>query len=330
MLTENVPWDFIVEQIDKKQCTPIISNHVVNDLLFGEPRLISAWADRVRYPLADSANLTRVAQFHSVTLQDSIRAKSEYLAFLEYELLDLAERDPKADQNFLRQVRRERRSLTFSQLATERLHYPNFKDDPQHPLTILANFDIPVYLTTSHHRFMEAALKAVGKTPHTEVYCWREDLEENIPAACKPDLNFEPDERSPLVYHLHGLDDYADSLVLTEDDHLEFLVNVTRDFSRADVFPRKVRNAFTSSLLMLIGYELQGWDLRVLLQGLIRGKRHQKGIAVQLEHSQLSNVKHPQQFQEYLQNFFGLVKFDVYWGSPQNFLTTLWQAWNNI
>ena len=74
----------------------------------------------------------------------------------------------------------------------------------------------------------------------------------------------------------------------------------------------------------------QAWDLRVLLHGLIRGKRHQKGVAVQLELDQPDQVKYPDQFQQYLQSYFGQVKFEVYWGDPRSFLEKLRDEWVGV
>jgi hypothetical protein len=327
MPSSNIDWYFITEEIYQKKFTPIISNQIINNSLFGDHNVVRAWADNLNYPLADNDNLTRVAQFLSVTKQDSTRAKSSYLQFLKQSLLELARGMADANQNFLDQVKGELRGLTFSQLATERLRYPDFNEEKDNPLSILAALDIPVFLTTSYHYFMEAALKAVGKTPHTEVYCWQEGLEKDVPPEFRTDPDFEPDVQIPLVYHLHGIDDYPDSLVLTEDDYLEFLVNVTRDFN-TDAIPSRVRNALSSSLLLLLGYDLHAWDLRVLLQGLIKDKPlRPRSFAIQLVPSGEDRIKNTARFQEYLQNYFGQVRFDVYWGDPQSFMKTLWEEW---
>lgn len=326
MPENDIDWYFITEQIQRKRFTPIVSDKVVSDSLFGDASVLRAWADEINYPLADRDNLTRVAQFLSVTKQDSSRAKHGYLQFLKKSLLKLAEAEPEADQSFLDQVRHEARGLTFSQLAIDRLNSPDFSQEPDNSLSILASLDIPLYLTTSYSRFVEAALKAVGKRPRTEVYCWREGLEENIPSEYGTDPYYEPNVQNPLVYHWLGIDEYPDSLVLTEDDYLAFLVNVTQDFG-TDAIPSSVRNALSSSLLLLLGYDLHAWDLRVLLQGLIKGRPNRpRSIALQLLPSQ-DGIRNTKQFQEYLRRYFGQIRFDVYWGSPQSFMKALWQEW---
>lgn len=326
MLDDIINWDIITDQIYQKKFTPIISNQVINKSLFGDKNIVQTWADKIGYPLADSDNLTRVAQFLSVTQHDLSRAKSSYLQFLKRSLFDLAQEEAETDQAFLHQVQGELRSLTFSELAIERLSQPDFKKESDNPLSILAALNIPIYITTSPHYFIEAALKATNKTPHTELYCWREELENNIPPECRTDLDFKPTINTPLVYHLLGIDDYPDSLVLTEDDYLEFLVNVTRDFTKTDVIPSSVRTALSSWLLVLLGYDLHAWDLRVILQGLIKGKsRRPRSFAIQLIPNEAPRIKNTEQFQKYLQDYFGQAQFDVYWGDSQNFMQTLWQ-----
>lgn len=326
-MSNNIAWDFIIEQIDQNKCTPIIGNQVVNGSLFERNSVVRAWAKEINYPLTDSDNLTRVAQFMSVIQKDVARAKSSYLNFLRSSLLHLAEQDASFAPDFLDQLKRER-SLTFSQLAADRLKYPDLSEDSEHPLKILADLDISVYLTTSPHRFLEVALRGNGKSPRTEVYAWHDGLEDNLPDDCQTDLDFIPSVESPLIYHLHGIDDYPSSLVLTEDDHLEFIVNVTRDFPKVDVIPSAVRNALASSLLLLLGYDLHAWDLRVLLQGLIRGRPHRpRSFAIQLQPDSEQAIKNLDQFEQYLREYFSQAEFDVYWGDVTGFAKSLWDKY---
>jgi hypothetical protein len=324
MSNSHIDWFIITERIVQKTLTPIISNQVINDILFGKKEAARTWANDVAYPLADSDNLTRVAQFLGIT-EDPSRAKSKYLHFLKEKLLALAEAEAETHQQaFLDDFKGVKlRGLTFSQLATA-LRYPDFEKEDTNPLRIIAALDLPVYLTTSHHHFMEAALRVVGKKPRTEVYAWREGLEKKIPAKFRTDRDFEPDEETPLVYHLHGIDDAPESLVLTEDDYLEFLASITQDFN-TEAIPSTVRDAF-SSLLLLLGYDLHAWDLRVLLRGLIKGNNpfRPRSFAIQLDPDKVKSVKKPAQLREYLEQYFDKVAFDVYWGSPQEFMQDLW------
>ena len=67
----------------------------------------------------------------------------------------------------------------------------------------------------------------------------------------------QPSKEQPLVYHLHGFDQYPESLVLTEDDYLEFLVAISSDKGRnTDPVPKPVREALVESSLLLLGHSL--------------------------------------------------------------------------
>jgi hypothetical protein len=323
-VTIEIEWGYIIHILYDQRFLPIISNLTVNNLLFGSSKdVVQAWADDIGYPMPDNQNLSRVARFASVLRDDSERAKWDYLEFLKLRLLQLAEEDGKVAPETLNRIEREARNLTFSQL-TERLGYFNFDETPDNPVAILAALgNVPIYLTTSYHRYVEAALAAVGKMPHTKIYFWRERLWEKIPSEYTDDLDFEPSIQEPLVYHLHGIDNLPESLVLTEDDYLEFLVNITRDLRDAHTIPSSIRTALATSMLFLLGYEMNAWDLQVLFQGLIRiGFRRPRSFAVMPE---MDNVKITNEFLEYLHKYFGQANFDVYWGDPGTFMQKLWE-----
>ena len=77
-----------------------------------------------------------------------------------------------------------------------------------------------------------------------------------------------------------------------------------------------------------MGYELHAWDLRVLLHGLIRNKPlRPRSVAIQLMPGPEEGIKNSDAFREYLQEYFGQVHFDVYWGDPQTFIETLHKEW---
>ena len=52
------------------------------------------------------------------------------------------------------------------------------------------------------------------------------------PTPARRQRGFVPTPANPLVYHLHGHLEMPQSLVLTEDDYLEFLVRISRRHER--------------------------------------------------------------------------------------------------
>ena len=87
-----------------------------------------------------------------------------------------------------------------------------------------------------------------------------------------------PSAEQPRVYHLGGLDAHPQtgkqlpgSLALSEDDHLEMLVNLAegRGKESADRLPALVRGALFDHVILL-GFRLDSWAFRALYYGLIR------------------------------------------------------------
>ncbi len=245
---------------------------------------------------------------------DNDYVKETYLDFLHEVLLSIADKELVDELN----EDANSASFPFSQKA-ERLEYPSFTDGQQNPLLLLADLPLPIYLTTSYHSFVETALIKAGKEPRTEICHWHSRLD-SLPSVFSTDPNYEPTPQEPLVYHLHGLDEYPQSLVLTEDDHLDFLVTISRDM---DAVPVRVRQALADSSLILLGYSLRDWDFRVIFRGMIKPSTVQnrpKSVFIQL----LDNPHERTFLQNYLHQE---AKFEVYWGNTTNFLQEIWQGW---
>lgn len=326
-MPDAIAWSYIAEQIDRKKCTPVVSDQLILETLFPRRALATEWARSSQCPLADTS-LPLVAQYLSVTYRDAYRAKTEYLRFLTQRYLEVAERDMNLSRSLLDQVRRER-GLSFSRPIGERLGYPA-PGDMENSLNLLAAFDMPIFLTTSPYLLLETALRNLNKRPRTEVYLWHPLLETIIPPEFHPDPDFRPTVDEPLVYHLHGLDEFPDSLVLSEEDHFDFISNIIHDFREIGKMPNAVRNAISSTILILLGYNMQSWEMRIILQELIRDQpRRPRSVAIQLDPRDLPNTVDADRFQEYVQLYLSQDKFrfDIDWGDALSFLKRLWQAW---
>ena len=310
----------IIDRIKAGKVVPIISQVVDHNLVLGgHVPLVEAYANYVRYPLADKYNLPQMAQFKGVTdasVTDAWALKNDYINFIKNRLFDLAEADG-ISKEALAEVEEAFDDVTFSEFS-ERLGYPRFDDGPANPLLVLAEFPLPIYLTTGCHDFMEVALKRAGKQPRTEICRWHKGLE-SIPSVFGSD--YQPSKEAPLVYHLHGFDAYPESLVLTENDYLEFLVATSQEMGRGtDPIPKRVRQAMADSSLILLGYSLQSWDFKVLFWGLIKPRPLQHtSVSIQLVPSE----EEKSYLQEYLRRE---AKFEVYWGEIQQFVQELRQA----
>jgi hypothetical protein len=219
---------------------------------------------------------------------------------------------------------------TFADVTCE-LDYPKFKDGQEDPLRILAKLPLHIYVTTSYYDFLERALQAEDKTPRTQVCFWAGEPRDVAPEH-RADPNFVPTKDKPLVYHLHGFEKYPESIVLSEDDYLDFLVRISQDTdANAPIIPLYLREALTESSLILLGYRLQDWDFRVLFRGIINAKHsnlRRFSLAIQLDPAQQQSVENAAGAQKYLQEYFEPAKFRVEWGDTESFIKKLWQEWN--
>jgi hypothetical protein len=323
----------IINRIQAGRVVPILSNTVCNDLALGRgqhKKLIKAYAQHVDYDpdhLAGGLKLPHITQYVSIIREqvpDSIAAKELYLKFAKSWLYELAKAEGR-NKNTLAEIDDQFDIINFTRLA-EGLGFPKFDQGVNDPLLVLADFPLPFYLTTNHHYYIEMALRRADKIPRTMICPWREGLEArpfyfNEQGKLVFDEGHQPSKEQPLVYHLHGFDQYPESLVLTEDDYLEFLVAIARDKGRnTDPIPKPVREALVESSLLLLGYHLRSWDFRVLFWGLIKTdfKRRYKSVSVQLEPDEVD--------ERYLQSYLNQADFDIYRGTIHEYIHELWQG----
>lgn len=306
----------IVERIKVGRVVPLISNIVSNDLILGSHQgIVDDYTKYTSYPLTDKERLPRIAQFTSITdegVTDPRVVKEDYINFIKNKLFDLAEASG-LSPDVLAELEEEFDDVNFSEFS-ERLGYPRFERGDIDPLLILAQLPLPIYLTTSYHEFLEVALRRAGKQPRTEICRWHKGLDG---IASVFDGSYQPSPAEPLVYHLHGVDSYPGSLVLTEDDHMEFLVAISQNVGRGtDPIPRRVRQAMADSSLILLGYNLRHWDFRVLFWGLIKPRPlQQTSVSIQLEPSDVER--------NYLQKYLNEFEFQVYWGDIHQYTQEL-------
>ena len=327
----------LVGRINTGKVVPIVGNMLCNDMIFGSHQgLLDGWAETLEYPLPGRRLLPRMTQYEHIRLKadgaDNRAIKELFLQYIDAALEQVADAQLVAklreDVNYSR--------LKFSQKA-ERVQRPAFTEDSENALLLLAGLPLPIYLTTSYHDAIEMALRKVGKTPQSELCYWERDLR-TIPSVFDDDA-YTPDDKHPLVFHLHGRDSYPNSLVLTEDDHFDFLVAIAesravavtnstgaeqRDAAK-DAIPVRVRQALADSALLLLGYGLHDWDFRTLLRGVIKPSttnNSPKSIALQLD---VEERQH-----NYVNDYLRYeAEFQVEWKSATAFMQEIYQLWQN-
>lgn len=274
-------WQTLLARIRIGRCTPFIGAGACAGTLPLGRDVAQAWAAEWGYPLADTHDLPRVAQYVAVT-NDSMLPKEIIAGELR------ARGSPPAD-------------------------------DPHEPHRALAALGLPVYVTTNYDDFMVRALEAQGMRPHREVCRWNRytmDYRDAAEPSVFDDPAFKPTPDDPVVYHLHGVWEQPESMVLTEDDYLDFVVNLTR---YRDLLPVPIRGALAGSSLLFIGYAMEDATFKVLFKGLVgslEASTRRLSIAVQLERDSVSE-------KQYLDEYFKDQDVVVYWGTATEFVREL-------
>lgn len=310
---------------------PVENLRGVTDLTVDEA-LTAAWAKSIDYPYdsLDKYRLSRVAVYNRwVKSSDDKEAKTNYLDFLKNYLLYLAAED-KAVAHLIEDLQAQVDTLSFSHIVRE-LGYPKPKPGQQDSLRLLAKLPLPIYVTTSYYEFIEQALRAEHKRPHTDI-CYWSSSRPNPRALSKYPRNpdFKPTEEEPLVFHLLGFEEFPETLVLSEDDYLDFLMNISKDMDRYNqIIPLYLQQALCESSLILLGYRLQDWDFRVLFRGVIKHNLlRPQSLTIQLDPKDQHGITDPAEAWRYLQQYFNPNQFDVIPSNTDKFVNELWQRWD--
>jgi len=283
-------WDDLLALIQEGTCTPFIGAGACAGTLPLGSQIAQQWAEEHDYPLADKTDLARVAQ---------------YLAIARYDMF------PK---DCVRRAFRAKPPPDFSA--------------PDEPHALLADLNLPIYITTNYDDFMARALRQRGRQPEREFCRWNR-FSQMAGDKTVFDDGFSPSPATPLVYHLHGHLDVPQSMVLTEGDYLDFLIRLSRD---QDLLPPCIRTALAGTSLLFVGYRLMDWNFRVVFRGLVGSLGASLGytsVAVQLPPGGLT-ARERERAQRYLDEYFDKmqkIKVRIYWGDARQFAHELRERW---
>ncbi len=202
-----------------------------------------------------------------------------------------------------------------------KLDYPDFTT-PSEAHGIFAALPISVYITTNYDDFMTKALLAAGKVPESVLCQWNASLRGKKTIFDRDD--FEPDPQKPVVFHLHGHKDNVQSLVLTEEDYIDFLVQLSKGSS---LIPPFIQQCLVENTILFIGYSLKDINFRVLFRSVLNTvDKGQRRFSFTL---QFPESDYDADVKEYLGKYFKDLKINVAWGSAEDFSLELYRRWKD-
>ncbi|MEO8378081.1 MAG: CHAT domain-containing protein [Acidobacteriota bacterium] len=305
-------WDSLLNNISRGKCTPILGFGVYEQMFGDASTLARRWGETYRYPLHEDDELPEIAQYLSIN-QDSQFPRDELIAHYRRETLRrYGDRiDPK-----------KREELPTDELIVEAWRTVASARDPHR---ILANLPCSLYLTANLATVLEAALSDAHVQPQSAICHWNEGFRE-------PPLPADLDIQRPLVYHLFGRLDQEKSIVLTEDNYFDYLV-ASADGGQGPhtLGPDPlIRSQAHCTSLMLLGFRITDWNLRVLFRTLMNERRDETftHVAVQVDPDQ-PGIDDLERVNAYLDRYFGQQDITIFQGSVTEFVDELVDRWKD-
>lgn len=130
---------------------------------------------------------------------------------------------------------------------------------PSPMLRALAELGFPLVITTNYDRLFESALTARDREPHAVIYNPdRKEATDDYP---------DPTAENPVVFKIHGDIGNRDSLVITDEDYIKFVMRMS-DKGQFDPVPLGLKFYLTRWTTLFVGYSLLDYNLRLLFQTL--------------------------------------------------------------
>lgn len=305
-----VKWAALVNDVVQGRITPVVGWGLAEGLYGGTADLAERLAKASRFPLAphQCTDLPQVSQYLGVAQHSSRYPLDALKEQLRGQLLArYPELLTPADQ-----------ALSLARLV--RSIAARRRENPQDPYRLLAALPAPVFIDATPDGLLTEALVEAGKTPEERCIVWRRDQEP------PPPYQGEPSVTRPLVYQILGRFKDPDSLVLTQDDHFDFLIGASRDKA---LIPHVVRHALTGRTLLFLGFQLADWSFRVLFRLIMSQDGRAQGRNLRFPHAavQLDPEGSPlldlAEARRYLMDAYGGDAISLYWGSGEDFLRAL-------
>jgi hypothetical protein len=241
-----VVWNSLVSSLQSGRCVLVLGSDIVADPLEGE---------------------------RSTTAEP----RSVRDAFCDYLAQQLEEERQSIGERVLFAIAQQYEDLpAFASVSLKNIAAHFFRNSAFGPGPLyrkLARCPFSLILTTCHDALFAEALSAEHKSPSRYWYHYRGEPRDNR------ELESTLSPETPAIYHLFGTFNEPNSLVLTENDLLDFINNF---ISCRPGLPNSLRVLLRHNTFLFVGFGIRHWYIRVLLKILLRTLNH-SGASVALE-----------------------------------------------
>jgi len=150
--------------------------------------------------------------------------------------------------------RQRSRSALISRIRAE--VHKNRRPSPI--LRALARMNFPLIITTNYDQLFERALEREQKQPRISVYS---------PDRFTMTRDYTPASAQPFLFKIHGDIDDPDSLVITDEDYIQFVMRMT-DRDPFNPVPETFVYHLKRWPTLFLGYSLMDYNLRLLFKSL--------------------------------------------------------------
>jgi hypothetical protein len=128
---------------------------------------------------------------------------------------------------------------------------------PSPALRALARLPFSLVITTNYDRLFERALQREEKDPRSIVYAKEPE---------EPTKDYlDPNQESPVILKIHGSIEEPESIVVTDEDYIQFVLRMT-DKDPYHPVPETFRYNLKRWNTLFVGYSLLDYNLRLLFK----------------------------------------------------------------
>jgi hypothetical protein len=195
---------------------------------------------------------------------------------------------------------------------------------------LLSDLDLSIFITTNYDDLLPHALRNKRKEPVALLCPWNTSAYD----LAGDTYMYTASPTRPAVYYLHGNAQEPGTIVITEDDYLDFIVWVTRNWQeepKDSYIAPAIKKAFARNSLLFIGYSQNDWSFRVLMRSIKQTGANLGALNIAVQLSPLdgdATEVDQEKVSDYLTRYFTGIQTNpvkLFWGTAQQFLEELKQ-----